>query len=67
MKSIAFTPAGVAQVAIYLTVSGCPLRDTIIRNVTEAVSPVEGVTGVEVTLDVMSEEQRTALGNQLRG
>ena len=67
VKSIDFTADGATQIGIWLTVSGCPLRDTIIRNVTEAVAPLEGITGVQVTLDVMSDEQRTALGNQLRG
>jgi ATP-binding protein involved in chromosome partitioning len=59
--------AGAVRVEVWLTVSGCPLRDTIIREVTAAVSKVPGVTGVRVDLDVMSEEQRKALQTQLRG
>jgi ATP-binding protein involved in chromosome partitioning len=67
VKSIEVTPGGVVQVAVYLTVSGCPLRDTITRDVTAAVSKLPGVTAVRVDLDVMSEDQRRELQNTLRG
>ena len=43
---------------MYLTVAGCPMRETITKRVTEAVSRVPGVTSVRVELDVMSDEQR---------
>ncbi len=36
-------PGGVVTVAVYLTVPGCPLRDTITRGVTAAVRRVGGV------------------------
>jgi ATP-binding protein involved in chromosome partitioning len=58
---------GRVRVAVWLTVSGCPLRDKITADVTAAVGAVEGVTGVDVELDVMSEEQRKELGVRLRG
>jgi len=67
VKSIEITPGGVVEVAVYLTVSGCPLRDTITRDVTAAVAKLPGVTAVRVDLDVMSEEQRRDLQNTLRG
>jgi ATP-binding protein involved in chromosome partitioning len=67
VKSIEVTPGGVVQVAVYLTVSGCPLRDTITRDVTAAVAKLPGVTAVRVDLDVMSEEQRRELQTTLRG
>ena len=47
--------------------AGCPLRDTITREVTAAVGPLPGVSAVRVGLDVMSDEQRRALQTQLRG
>ena len=59
--------AGVATVTVLLTVSGCPLKDTLRREVTAAAGMVPGVSGVEVVLDVMSEEQRAALREQLQG
>ncbi|MEW5630185.1 P-loop NTPase, partial [Streptomyces hydrogenans] len=67
VKSVEIGPDGKVAVTVYLTVSGCPMRDTITQRVTEAVAGVEGVTGVEVTLDVMSDEQRKELATALRG
>ena len=52
---------------MWLTVAGCPLRDTIIRDVTAAVGKLPGVSSVRVDLDVMSDEQRRDLQTQLRG
>ena len=67
VKNIDISPDGSVRVDVWLTVAGCPLRDTIIREVTAAVGAVEGVSGVRVELDVMSDEQRRALQTQLRG
>ncbi|HEY1673203.1 MAG TPA: Mrp/NBP35 family ATP-binding protein [Streptosporangiaceae bacterium] len=67
VKNIEISPDGTVRVDIYLTVAGCPLRETITRDVTAAVSALEGVSRVRVELDVMSEEQRKALQTQLRG
>jgi ATP-binding protein involved in chromosome partitioning len=67
VKGIEVTPSGEVRVDVYLTVAGCPLRDTITKDVTAAVSGVSGVTRVDVRLDVMSEEQRRELQNRLRG
>ncbi|HEX3751363.1 MAG TPA: Mrp/NBP35 family ATP-binding protein [Streptosporangiaceae bacterium] len=67
VKNIEIAPDGTVRVDVYLTVAGCPLRDTITRDVTNAVGALEGVSRVRVELDVMSEEQRKALQTQLRG
>jgi len=67
VKDVRVDPNGTVTVGVYLTVSGCPLRDTITRDVTAAVSPLDGVSSVRVDLDVMSPEQRKALQEQLRG
>ena len=67
VKSVEVSDAGVARVAVYLTVAACPMRDTITDRVTGAVTAVEGITTVEVELDVMSDEQRKALSTTLRG
>jgi ATP-binding protein involved in chromosome partitioning len=67
VKDVRIDPNGAVTVSVYLTVAGCPLRDTITRDVTAAVAPLDGVTGVRVDLDVMSPEQRKALQEQLRG
>jgi ATP-binding protein involved in chromosome partitioning len=67
VKNVEIGGGGAVRVEIYLTVAGCPLRDTITRDVTAAVSKLPGVTGVRVDLDVMSEEQRRELQTKLRG
>jgi ATP-binding protein involved in chromosome partitioning len=67
VKNIEISPDGTVRVDVYLTVAGCPMRDTITREVTAAVSKLDGVSRVRVELDVMSEEQRKALQTQLRG
>ena len=67
VKGVAVSADGVAAVGIYLTVQGCPMRETITKRVTDAVSAVAGVTEVRVELDVMSDEQRTELRRRLRG
>ncbi len=58
---------GRVTVRILLTVSGCPMRDTLTREVTAAVTAVAGVSAVAVDLGVMNDEQRVALRNQLKG
>jgi ATP-binding protein involved in chromosome partitioning len=67
VKDVAVGDGGVVDVAVYLTVAGCPMKDTIRGRVTEAVSAVPGVAEVRVELDVMSDEQRTELRRSLRG
>ncbi|MEU2351281.1 Mrp/NBP35 family ATP-binding protein [Modestobacter sp. NPDC049651] len=58
---------GAVRVEVYLTVTGCPMRDTITDRVTEAVTRVPGVTSVQVGLDVMNDEQRAELRKTVRG
>ncbi len=67
VKDVTIGADGTVEVQVWLTVSGCPMRETIVRDVTAAVSAVEGVTAVRVELDVMSEEQRKGLQQRLRG
>ena len=67
VKNVEVAPDGVVRVEVWLTVAGCPMRDTITREVTAAVSALAGVSRVAVELDVMSEEQRRNLQSSLRG
>jgi len=67
VKNVEVASGGAVRVEVWLTVAGCPLRDTITREVTAAVGKVPGVSSVRVDLDVMSDEQRRALQTQLRG
>src|SRR3984957_4132440 len=67
VKQVDVSSDGTVLVQVWLTVAGCPLRDTITKDVTAAVSKLGGVTGVRGELDVMSEEQRRELQGRLRG
>ena len=67
VKSVEADEAGRVAVEVYLTVAGCPMRDRITTDVTTAVAAVAGVTDVSVVLDVMSDEQRQAMAQELRG
>jgi ATP-binding protein involved in chromosome partitioning len=67
VERVAVDAAGAVAVTILLTVSGCPMKDTLTRDTTAALAKVPGVTSVDVTLGVMSDEQRSGLRQQLRG
>jgi ATP-binding protein involved in chromosome partitioning len=67
VKNVEVGRDGTVRVDVFLTVAGCPLRDTITRDVTAAVSKLDGVRRVRVELDVMSEQQRSELQATLRG
>jgi ATP-binding protein involved in chromosome partitioning len=67
VKSIDIDPDGGVHVAIYLTIAGCPKKTEISERVTKAVADVPGTGAVKVSLDVMSDEQRSELRKQLRG
>ncbi|HEX4977852.1 MAG TPA: iron-sulfur cluster assembly protein, partial [Nocardioides sp.] len=67
VDSVEVAADGTVAVTVLLTVAGCPLKDTINRDVTAAVSKVPGVTGVDLTLGVMTQEQRAGLQETLRG
>jgi ATP-binding protein involved in chromosome partitioning len=58
---------GVVAFTIVLTVAGCPLRDSFEEQVERVLAQVPGVTGVELSFDVMTPEERQALTQKLRG
>ncbi len=58
---------GVVALTIVLTVAGCPLRDSFEQQVDQALAGVSGVTGFELSFDVMTPEERQALTQKLRG
>ncbi|MDX6738791.1 Mrp/NBP35 family ATP-binding protein [Actinocorallia sp. A-T 12471] len=66
VKNIEIAEDGAVTVGVYLTVAGCPMRDRITKDVTDAVTRI-GATSVRVELDVMSDEQRKELQTTLRG
>ncbi len=60
-------PDGTVAVRILLTVAACPLKETLTRDVRAAVAALDGVHSVDVSLGVMTDEQRQGLRAQLRG
>ncbi|WP_265446100.1 Mrp/NBP35 family ATP-binding protein [Flexivirga meconopsidis] len=67
VESVDISDGGKVTVTVLLTIAGCPMKTRLQTDTTEAVGKVEGVTEVEVRLGVMSDEQRAALKDQLRG
>ena len=67
VESVTVDDAGRVALTILLTVAACPLKDTLTKDSTAALMKVPGVTAVDVTLGVMSDEQRGALRQHLRG
>jgi len=67
VKSATVDDDGTARIGVYLTISGCPMKDTLTERVTKAVGALPGVASVVVELDVMSDEQRKQLQTLLRG
>jgi ATP-binding protein involved in chromosome partitioning len=66
VESVDVDDTGKVSVKVLLTVAGCPLKDTINRDVTAAVAKVAGVTAVDLELGVMTAEQRASLQELLR-
>jgi ATP-binding protein involved in chromosome partitioning len=58
---------GIVHVTVRLTTPTCPLKETLVADVTTAVSRVPGVARVEVGFAAMSEAERMRLASQLRG
>jgi ATP-binding protein involved in chromosome partitioning len=56
-----------ATVEVLLTTTACPMRSTIIERVERAVLLVKGIDEVVVVMGAMTDEQRTALREKLRG
>jgi ATP-binding protein involved in chromosome partitioning len=67
VESVEIADDGRVTLAVLLTIAGCPLRDTITSDATKALQAVPGVTAVGVDLKVMTQEQRDALKELLRG
>jgi ATP-binding protein involved in chromosome partitioning len=57
---------GIADVTVLLTIAGCPLRERITDDVRVAVRAVPGVTDVRLTMDVMTDAERSALRSRLQ-
>ena len=67
VRSVDISGRGKVQVEVDLTIEGCPMRQEIQRRVSSAVEVLDGVRSVQVTLGVMTDEQRSRLRSNLIG
>jgi ATP-binding protein involved in chromosome partitioning len=65
VRSIDVHDNGVVDVMVSLTTPGCPIRSHFQTGVEEAVRGLAGVTGVNIAFDVLSDEEKIALGRKL--
>src|ERR1700742_2254038 len=65
VRSIDVHANGVVDVMVSLTTPGCPIRSHFETGVAQAVGGLEGVTGVNVSFDVLSGDEKAALGRKL--
>lgn len=67
VDGVSVDEAGVASLTVLLTITGCPMANTIEADVRAKVSAVPGVSSVDLTMSSMSADQRAALKRKLRG
>src|ERR1700683_3503354 len=65
VRSIEVHPNGVVDVMVSLTTSGCPIRSHFQSGVANAVRELDGVASVNVSFDVLSDQEKSALGRKL--
>src|SRR5579862_5113981 len=65
VRSIELNANGVVDVTVSLTTPGCPIKGHFQTSVVDAVSPLDGVTHVNVYFDVLSDAQKAALQQKL--
>ena len=65
VRSIDVHANGVVDVTVSLTTPGCPIRDHFQNGVDEAIRALDGVTGVNISFDVLSDSEKQALRSKL--
>src|SRR5437588_5539884 len=65
VRSIEVHETGVVDVMVSLTTPGCPIRSHFQVGVAQAVGELEGVGHVNVSFDVLSDNEKAALGRKL--
>jgi ATP-binding protein involved in chromosome partitioning len=65
VRSVEIHPNGVVDVMVSLTTPGCPIRSHFQNGVSQAVRELEGVGAVNVSFDVLSDTEKSALGRKL--
>ena len=66
LSDVTVTDDGRVSVTVKLTVEGCPMKSRIAEDVESAARTVDGVSDVDVTLDVMSPQERAELVGSLK-
>lgn len=67
VDSVQVLPEGTARVGIALTIAGCPAARRIESEVHEAAGRTAGIASAEVSVRVMSPEERRAFTERVRG
>jgi ATP-binding protein involved in chromosome partitioning len=65
VRSMEIHDNGVVDVMVSLTTPGCPIRSHFQTGVAEAVRGLDGVTHVNVSFDVLSDQEKQNLGRKL--
>src|ERR1700735_132613 len=65
VRSVEIHENGVVDVMVSLTTPGCPIRSHFQTGVADAVRKLDGVAGVNVSFDVLSDNEKQALGHKL--
>ncbi len=66
VRGVEASPDGSVRAEIALTVASCPLRSQLSQDVERSVRSVPGVTAVEVTTGVMTQQERSELMSRAR-
>ncbi len=65
VRSIEVHENGVVDVTVSLTTAGCPIRSHFQTGVAQAVRELDGVEGVNVSFDVLSDSEKSDLSKRL--
>ncbi len=57
----------IAKLRVLLTIAGCPMRERLQKDITEATLTVSGIKSVAIEFGVMTEEQRNEVKRIVRG
>jgi ATP-binding protein involved in chromosome partitioning len=66
VQSVEFVD-GIAAITILLTISGCPMRDRLQKDISDSLEPIAEVKSLDLTFGVMNEEQRNNVKKLLNG
>jgi ATP-binding protein involved in chromosome partitioning len=65
VRTIDIHDNGVVDVTVSLTTAGCPIRNHFQSAVAQSVGELDGVVGVNISFDVLSDQEKQALGRKL--